>query len=173
MTKVETIQLIVNGILALATIGLVIVTAIYACITRKMADSMKLQSNIMVEGYERNIAPIFKSTFNYGSANENVAKKRFLIQNYGKGLFTVVKVKTKVWKNDNPNIILQEHDQIENIIVPPLPAAPVIDISFGLNRDVSSFFPDKENRVLFESIFIVSDIKGREYSFSSGIRSFF
>lgn len=79
MTKVETIQLIVNGILALATIGLVIVTAIYACITRKMADSMKLQSNIMVEGYERNIAPIFKSTFNYGSANENVAKKRFLI----------------------------------------------------------------------------------------------
>jgi hypothetical protein len=42
-----------------------------------------------------------------------------------------------------------------------------------LNPDISRFFPDRERKIKYESIFIVKDVRDREHSFPAGMRSLF
>jgi hypothetical protein len=53
-------QLIINSFLVLVTLGLVIVTSIYAFSTHNMAKEMKQQSAIMQREFELRIAPLIE-----------------------------------------------------------------------------------------------------------------
>jgi len=167
------IQAISAGVAAIVTIVLARITYIYVRETKRMAASMETQTAIMAENYERNIAPICKPHFVSSATSKEETKIRFIILNYGKEIFYVIKIITRVWNIDNPQVVLQQHEQNENIIALPRSEFPDARIILPFNPEVSRYHPDREKKIKWESIFIVKDIKGREHFFPAGMRSLF
>ena len=141
--------------------------------TKRMADSMETQTAIMAGDYERNIAPICKLHFISNATNEQETKIRFTILNYGKEIFSVIKVITKIWNVDDPQVIIQQHEQYENIVVPPIPNSPEVIINIRLNPEISRFFPDRERKIKWESTIYIKDVADRERLIPAGMRSLF
>jgi len=173
MEITQWIQIILSLAMFAVTAVLAWATWKYMRFTKRMADAMETQTAIMTEGYERNIAPICRPDFISNATNDEETKIRFAILNYGKEIFSVIKVNTKIWNVDNPQAILQQHEQNENIVVPPMPHSPEVIINIRLNPEISRFFPDRERKIKYESIFIVKDVRDREHSFPAGMRSLF
>jgi len=173
MSCSDWIQLISSGAIVILTAGLVWATWKYMKSTKRMADSMETQTAIMVEGYERNIAPVFKASFGMSSWSKEEAKIKFYLYNFGKEIITVIKVITRIWNVDNAERILQEAEQTMNFLVIPNSNSHEFSLDIRINPEVSRFHPDRERKIKWESTFIVKDVKGREYSFPAGIRSLF
>lgn len=160
-------------LLFLATLILAFITFLYMLSTRKMAKSMEIQTAIMAENYERNIAPICRAHFVSNSTNNEETKIRFMILNYGKEIFYVIKIIIKIWSIDNPQAILQQHEQEENIIALPMYEFPEARINIRLNPEVARFFPDRDKKIKWETTFFVKDVRNREHEFHTGMRSLF
>ncbi len=167
------IELFLSGAMFTVTAVLAWATWKYMKITKRMADSMETQTSIMAGDYERNIAPICKPQFISNATNNQETKIRFAILNYGKEIFTVVRIVTKIWNTDNPQTVLQQHPQDENIVVPPIPHSPETTIRIPLNAEVSRFYPDREKKVKWESTFYIKDISDRERAIPAGMRSLY
>jgi hypothetical protein len=167
------INYVLSGAMFLVTGVLAWATWKYMRFTKRMADAMETQTAIMSEGYERNIAPLCKPIFNYGSTSAEETKIRYLIYNYGKEPFSVIKVMTNIWNVNNPDLILQQEEKVEDVLVLPSQSGSQIDILFKLKPDVLRYYPDKEKQIKFEATFLVKDVKSRDYSFPAGTRSFY
>jgi hypothetical protein len=173
MSCSDWIQLISSGAIVILTAGLVWATWKYMRSTKRMADSMETQTAIMVEGYERNIAPVFKASFGMSSWSKEEVKIKFYFYNFGKEIITAIKVITKIWNIDNADRILQESEQTMNFLIIPNSHPHEFSLDIPLNPEVSRFHPDRERKIKWESLFVVKDVKGREHTFHAGVRSLF
>jgi len=173
MTCSDWIQLISSGAILILTAGLVWATWKYMRSPKRMADSMETQTAIMVEGYERNIAPVFKASFGMSSWSKEEVKIKFYLYNFGKEIIKVVKVITKIWNSENAEIVLQESEQTVDLDVIPNMRPQEFSLNIRLSEEISKFHPDRERKIKWESLFIVKDVKRREHSFRAGVRSLF
>jgi len=103
MKSPDLIQLIISYCIALGSIGLLVITLIYAIATRRMADEMKRQSSMFQREFELRIAPRIEPKIHMKTSDVMDPVLEISVINKG---FYVVKfdyVYYRWWHRINPN----------------------------------------------------------------------
>ena len=124
MNTAQWIQIILSGSMVFVTIILAIATGVLALITygymkatKKMAESMRIQSKIMQREFELKIAPIFEPKISVGSTQGLKSEIKVRLDNFGSYPIIFERVFYKLWHKDFPhdriNDVRQYYKQIE------------------------------------------------------------
>jgi hypothetical protein len=167
MKTAQLLQIVFSGALFLATVGLVIVTITYAKATKRMADSIELQSRIAHDEHELAMKPDIFSSFNisvpYGTNN---IRYTYSLINNSRRTSVLKKIRVILWKENNPDekTPFDISDQIMNI--PPLGGARV-DLPLNF-MSIRTIFPDitNLNQLYMQPIFVIEDFSHRDIEFS-------
>jgi len=165
METAQWIQIFFSGALVLATAILALITYGYMKATKKMAESIELQSKIMHDEHELTMKPdIIPSFFTSVSDGTNI-KYTYFIANNSRRTSILKKIKVNLWKEHNPDnkILFDISDQIMNIS--PLAVAR-IDIPFSFSA-LQNIFPDitNLNQISMQPIFVIEDFNHRDIEF--------
>ena len=167
MNTAQWIQIVFSGALVLGTGALALITYRYMVATKRMADSIELQSKIMHDEHELAMRPDIIPSFNisapYGTNN---IRYTYLLMNNSKRTSILKKINVILWKEDNPGdkIPLDISDHIINI--PPLAVARVdVPLTFIAIRTI---FPDiiNFNQLYMQPIFVIEDFNHNDIDFS-------
>lgn len=171
MDTAQWIQIIFGGALFLATVGLVIVTSIYAVATRKMAKSMEQQSKIMFREFELRVTPIIRIMPKQAHTKHDEGRYHYTIENNGSTTVMLKSIKAYFRQRNMDTSRIPTVEKVYNLLISPTdPKDIILKIDFS---DMNKLYPDvdaKKNIVMLP-YFIIENIEHKEFEFNIGERT--
>jgi hypothetical protein len=167
MTCSQWIQLILSASLVLATIGLVVVTSIYAKATKKMADSIYVQSQIMQRDFELRIAPMVNIIF-----RRSVPYNYYYnVHNAGQYLVHLISVEIKFRHKIDSSINIPSLNQEFNQVIYPGDSKEVIlSLDYeAIKKSVN--IPNIKFDITMQPFFKIKNAENKERIFKDGERT--
>jgi hypothetical protein len=109
-------MIMANWALVILTLGLLIVTIIYAVYTRKLADDTKRMADIMVQEFELRIAPFIVIDQLPSTRGTNVREYHPMITNKGFLTVHIMKIILEGWSKGTPSKIFRKERKIDKFL---------------------------------------------------------
>lgn len=165
METAQCIQIVFSGALVLATALLALITYGYMRATKKMANSIELQSKIMHDEHELAMRPDIITSFFKSVPDGDNFKYTYFMANNSRRTSILKKIKANLWKEHDPDnkFLFDISDRIMNIS--PLAVARV-DLPFSFLA-IQGIFPDitNLNQISMQPIFVIEDFNHRDIEF--------
>jgi hypothetical protein len=159
------INLVLSGAMFLVTGVLAWATWKYMRFTKRMADSIELQSKILHEEHELAMKPDIATSFFKSVPDGDNFKYTYFMSNNSRRTSILKKIKANLWKGHDPDnkFLFDISDRIMNIS--PLAVARV-DLAFSFSA-IQSIFPDitNLNQISMQPIFVIEDFNHRDIEF--------
>jgi hypothetical protein len=168
----QLIQIIFSGALVLATGTLAFITHGYMKATRRMANSMEVQSRIMQREFELRVSPLLDIHSGISSTSHESGEYRYELFNQGDYPVYLNKIEIVFWHKTNQEInipsILKNYNFLP--IPPKSPKEIVLKFTFSkLNKVLPNVESKKE--VLMQPILYFRDVEQKDHQKRGGIRT--
>jgi archaellum component FlaG (FlaF/FlaG flagellin family) len=171
MMLAQWIQIIFSGALVLATGILAFITYRYMKATKKMAESMDVQSKIMAREFDLRVVPIINITSGISKTCHENGEYSYFVSNGGHYSVTLTKVD-----------VIFKHKKDLSIIIPSFTKDFNISINPGSSKDINlqidftefnKLFPNVQakHEVSLQPIFKIRNVENKEFEFKGGLRT--
>jgi hypothetical protein len=168
----QIIQIIFSGALVSATGTLAYITYRYMKATKRIANSMEVQSKIMQREFELRVAPLIDIHSGISSTTHEKGDYRYNLSNQGGYSVYLKKVEVVFWHKTNQEINIPSYSENYNYlpISPKSPKEILPKITFSkLNRVLLDVESKKE--VLMQPIFYFRDVEQKDHQKRGPIRT--
>jgi hypothetical protein len=140
--------------------------------TKKMANFMEIQSKIMMREFERRVAPIVDTRFQYSQTDNEAGKYHYVVSNLGSEPVTLKMIKTKLWHPDEPK---REFSPVTTPVNRHIaPSAGLIEVDIVIRfSEIKQFYSDLQSKkkILMKPVFIIEDVNHKEFEIEDYVRS--
>jgi hypothetical protein len=171
METAQLVQIIFSGALVLATGILALITYGYARATKKMADSMEVQSNIMVREFELRVVPRINITSGSSITTHEKGDYHYTIFNGGYYSVTLIGAEVIFQHKTDPSIKISPFKKEFNLSINPNSAKEVVlsIIFFDFNKILLNNQAKQE--VSLQPIFKIRNVENKEFEFKGVLRT--
>lgn len=173
MITTNWIQAISAFVSAIVTIVLARITYIYVRHTKRMAESMKTQTDLEQFKFDKDIKPICKLYLSNHSTNANEGRFDYAVKNDGKEIFTINKIILKIFNEEHPLDILFHKETEPNYDLAPLTEPKRGSFTVNYPQTVSDILNNAPERkkIKCQGFVLVKDIKNNQKEFSDTYRT--
>jgi len=173
MITTNWIQAISAGVSAIVTIVLARITYIYVRQTKRMAESMKTQTDLEQFKFDQDIKPICNLYLFNHSSNVDEGRFDYAVRNDGKEIFTINKIILKIFNEEHPLDILFHKEIESDYDLAPLnePKRDNFAVTYPQTlSDILNNIPERK-KVKYQGFVHVTDIKNKRKEFSDTKRT--